>query len=149
MLKRWRAGKEIVQALGVRKRLETAGIEAFKPRPAGDNSVKWRRPLISRRKARVARKQAILNGTYGSFEFVKGGWLPEWDEILHVRAPIVLTPPKGHKRERTRADRAASIEKNLKEMPAKIQRYKKEVEKRKPPPGIETLLKRLQQRYAK
>lgn len=122
---------------GVIRRLARDGASALRPTKEG---VKWRRPSISKRKANVMRKQAIIDGTYGSFDAEKGGWLPEWDT---VRAPQILRPMKEHRRDRTRADRAGVIRKNLEDMPAKIAAYRAEVKSRKPPPGIETLLKRL------
>lgn len=128
--------QKLVQHAGVRKRLARDGVLALTPTKEG----KWRRPSISNRKANVARKQAIVAGTYGSFDPERGGWLPEWDK---VRSPQVLRPMREHKQDRTRPERAAVIRKNLKDMPAKIAAYRKEVKKRKPPPGIESLLKRL------
>lgn len=139
-----RASRQIVkQSAGIRKRLAQHGAEALKAQPRIEEDAtrqRWWRSQISGRQARVARKQAILSGTFGRFDEAQGGWLPEWDI---VKEPRILIPGKRHKRERTRAARAAAIEKNMREMPTKIEVYKKEIEARKPPPGIETLLKRL------
>ena len=97
----------------------------------------------SRREAAVARKQALRDGTFGTFDPEKGGWLREWDP---VRAPRVLIPPKGHKRDRTRAERFRNVEARLQDMPRLIEEHRKTVQARKPPPGVETLLKRLVRR---
>ena len=102
-----------------------------------------RRPLLSRRQAADARKQALASGTFGTFDASRGGWLEAWDDVA---APRVLTAPKLHKRERTRADRFASIEANLADMPKKIAAYRAAVDARKPPPGVESLMKRLTRR---
>lgn len=135
-------GAQIIQSLGVRKRLAQHGADAMKAQLRSEDGPRqrWWRPIVSRRKAKVARKQAILNGTYGSFDLEAGGWLPEWDEVSE---PRILTPQKRHKRERSRAARALAIENSMSAMPGKIQAYKTEIERRKPPPGIETLIKRL------
>lgn len=135
-------GAQIIQSLGVRKRLAQHGADAMKAQARIEDGPRqrWWRPVVSRRKAKIARKQAILNGTYGSFDLEAGGWLPEWDDMTE---PRVLKPQKRHQRERSRAARALAIEQNMREMPGKIQAYKTEVEGRKPPPGIESLLKRL------
>ena len=90
------------QAKGVIAKLARHGAAALKPRkvavaPGGLNP--WRRPLISRREAAVARKQAKRAGLYGTFDPATGGWLEEWDPSPEPRA---LRPPKAHKRERTR-----------------------------------------------
>lgn len=139
-------GKPIVQSASFRRHLARDGAEAFKAHKRIEEfsaRQRWWRPVVGLRKAKVARKQAIVNGTYGSFDEENGGWLPEWD---HVREPRILRPPKRHKRERTRAARAAKIVDKMKEMPAKIAAYRKEVVDRKPTPGIETTLRLLSKR---
>ena len=131
---------------GVIKKLAQHGAAALKPRkvPTAPGQVNpWRRPLVSRREAAVARKQALRDGTFGTFDPEKGGWLREWDP---VRAPRVLIPPKGHKRDRTRAERFRNVEARLRDMPRLIEEHRKAVQARKPPPGVETLLKRLVRR---
>ena len=131
---------------GVLKKLAQHGAAALKPRqvPTAPGQVNpWRRPLVSRREAAVARKEALRNGTFGTFDPEKGGWLREWDP---VRAPRVLIPPKGHKRDRTRAERFRNVEARLQDMPRLIEEHRKTVQARKPPPGVETLLKRLVRR---
>ena len=131
---------------GVIKKLAQHGAAALKPRkvPTAPGQVNpWRRPLVSRREAAVARKQALRDGTFGTFDPERGGWLREWDP---VRAPRVLIPPKGHKRDRTRAERFRNVEARLQDMPRLIEEHRKAVQARKPPPGVETLLKRLVRR---
>ena len=131
---------------GVIKKLAQHGAAALKPRkvPTAPGQVNpWRRPLVSRREAAIARKQALRDGTFGTFDPEKGGWLREWDP---VRAPRVLIPPKGHKRDRTRAERFRNVEARLQDMPRLIEEHRKAVQARKPPPGVETLLKRLVRR---
>jgi hypothetical protein len=131
---------------GVLKKLARHGAAALRPRkvPTRPGDVNpWRRPLISGRQAAVARKQALRDGTFGAFDPVQGGWLAEWDP---VKAPRVLIPPKGHKRDRTRAERFRNVEARLQDMPRLIAEHRKSVEARKPTPGVETLLKRLVRR---
>lgn len=101
------------------------------------------------------RKEALLNGTYGSFSVEKGvihieittdcsrskigGWLPEWDSF---KKPIIRRPYKLKKRERTRearsllihsdvflesivCNRFKSIEEKLAEQPQKLKDHRK------------------------
>lgn len=133
----------LAQSNGFRRNAEKLGVDAFRPHPRDDGTKRWLRPALSRRQWKVARKTAIINGTFGTFSKENGGWLPEWDE---VREPQIVYPHKGHKRDRTRADRAKKIDQAMKDMPEKIQAYRDAVVARKPPPGIESLLKRLARR---
>ena len=82
----------------------------------------WRRPLLSKRVANTIRKQAIEEGTYGTFDVATGkGWDPVWDLTLYkshysaIRpAPFgKLQPSKKTSRERSREQRAQKIETNL------------------------------------
>ena len=110
-----RVGKPLVMTVA-RRYLMEKGVEALRPQRVSEDSKKWIRPLISRRKAAVMRKAAIADGTFGSFDTSTGiGWDPQWDvDVYHVRGNIsALRPPKGHKRERTRETRAQKIESNL------------------------------------
>lgn len=132
------------QSAAVIRKLARFGAEALKPQTVGGGGRNpWRRPLLSRRQAADARKAAIRAGTFGSFDEARGGWLEAWDVVPE---PRVLPAPKLHKRERTREERYASIEANLADMPKKIAAYRKTVADRKPPPGIESLMKRLVRR---
>lgn len=63
---------------------------------------KWIRPALSKRKAAMIRKEALRNGTYGTWTPVEGGWLPEWDGVAKHTVP---NPPKLHKNIRTLDDR--------------------------------------------
>lgn len=130
------------QSRGFRRHLGILGVDAMKPHPRDDGTKRWLRPKISRRQWKVARKQAILGGTYGNFDAEKGGWQPEWDEIV-IKEPQILWPHKLHKRQRTRADRAKKIDDAMAAMPKKIEEYRKSVIARKPTPGFETTVKRL------
>jgi len=132
------------QSASVIRKLAKHGAAALKPqRVGGPGANPWRRPLLSRRQAADARKQALASGTFGTFDASRGGWLEAWDDVA---APRVLAAPKLHKRERTRADRFASVEANLADMPKKIAAYRAAVDARKPPPGVESLMKRLTRR---
>jgi hypothetical protein len=79
----------------------------------------WHRPLISKRVANDLRKQAIRDGTYGSFNATTGmGWEPSWDLVLHsnrYQSPRIgnVQPSKKTARERNRHDRAQKLEENL------------------------------------
>ena len=106
-------------------------------------SGKWLAPRVSARYAARYRKEAILNGTYGSyspetgmygllplrtmqcsadFELgAAGGWDPAWDK---APAAMVQRPPKGHKFERVREQRIATVMKNLEDMPTKLETFK-------------------------
>ena len=108
-------GKPVVMTVA-RRYLVQKGVEALRPQRMSEDSKKWFRPLISRRKAAVMRKAAIADGTFGSFDKTTGiGWDPQWDiDVYNARGNIpALRPPKGHKRERTRETRAQKIESHL------------------------------------
>ena len=132
------------QSVSVIRKLAKFGGEAMKAQKVGTGGRSpWRRPEISKRQAADARKAAIRAGTFGTFDPAAGGWLEAWDTVAE---PRVLTGPKLHKRERTREERFSSIEANLADMPKKIAAYRKTVAARKPPPGIETLMRQIQRR---
>eukprot|EP00536_Pseudo-nitzschia_multiseries_P006888 jgi/Psemu1/286753/fgenesh1_pg.153_\ len=79
----------------------------------------WRRPKVSKRVANDIRKQALKNGTYGSFCDKTGvGWNPEWDVVLQqhrfeTNRFAGVKPAKNTSRERSREERAERLEKNL------------------------------------
>lgn len=54
---------------------------------------KWKKPIISKRNCAEIRKSSILNGTFGTWETGKGGWLEEWDGTKRhiVMKPLKLT----------------------------------------------------------
>lgn len=65
----------------------------------------WRSPRISARRAAQMRKEAIRNGTYGSYDPETGiGWDPSWDRSYrHMALP--LKPPKGKRHEKEKQSR--------------------------------------------
>lgn len=80
----------------------------------------WYRPLVSKRVANVLRKQAIQQGTYGTFNATTGaGWEPQWDLVLFAnryqspRMDSNIAPSKKTSRERNREKRALKLEENL------------------------------------
>lgn len=128
------------------RHLSKMGVEALKPQRYAENSLKWQRPLVSRRKAADLRKASIIEGTFGSFDSETGkGWNPQWDvEVYNARGKIAsIRHPKGHKRERNRENRAIKIENLLVEADDKIETYRQELKEKKPDKGVETLYKRL------
>lgn len=105
------------------KWLGRVGEEALKPQLVRDS---WRKPRVSKRVASVLRKQAINEGTFGSFDPETGkGWDPKWDSLRQT-GTMQLRPPKLTKRQRTREQRATKIENLMEEMDEKIDaHYKK------------------------
>ena len=104
------------------------GEEALKPQRVMDS---WRKPRVSKRVAGVLRKQAIKEGTFGSFDVETGkGWDPKWDSLRQT-GTMQLRPPKLTARQRTREQRASKIEKLMEDMDEKIDaHYKKKRESR-------------------
>ena len=110
----------------------------------------------SGRKFNLFRKKAIREGTYGSWDPIKGGWLPQWDQ-LKVKGKIrsspsgggggasaaAIRPHKLHIRERNREERYQKIKSALKEVDKKIEQHKETLQDLKPKPGIETLIKQV------
>lgn len=118
--------------------LKRHGEEALRPQFVDE---KWKRPLISMRKAAVIRKDAIKDGTYGAFDPETGrGWDPMWDKPRKVKS---LRVPKETKRERTREARATKIESLLEQADDRIETYRLEKEALKPEPGILNLIKKM------
>mmetsp|Transcript_78 Transcript_78/g.114 ORF Transcript_78/g.114 Transcript_78/m.114 type:complete len:149 (-) Transcript_78:82-528(-) len=82
---------------------------------------KWRPPQIRPRHANALRKAAVIAGrVVPGADLKRGEWDPEW--TLGNKA-VVLREPKGHKRERTKADRVARIEEAMESMDQKISEY--------------------------
>ena len=79
-----------------------------------------------------------MSGTFGTFEEGVGGWDWRWDKKAAIKG---MKAPKLSKSVRTRDDRMRAIEQNMAEMPAKIAEMRKQVRARKPPTGIEGLLR--------
>lgn len=63
---------------------------------------KWKRPLLSGRKAALVKKQAARNGMLGQWVPGEGGWLEAWDR---PQKHHVMRPPKGHLNQRNEFDR--------------------------------------------
>lgn len=122
------------------------GVEALKPQKVTRAAVQigdhvalpekqiWRRPVVSKRVANVLRKQALREGTYGSFDKTNGiGWDPTWDIILKNNQYNVtrfggMLPPKKTSRERSREERAKKLEENLESRLEKMEEYYTEKE---------------------
>jgi hypothetical protein len=77
----------------------------------------WRKPKLSARNAAKLRKQAIVDGTFGSFSpekgkyfifdtrfeyYCSGGWDPMWDKPQRA---VIMRPPKGHKYDNNKDER--------------------------------------------
>ena len=86
-------------------------------------------PKVSKRVGNDLRKQALKEGTYGSFDSVAGvGWDPSWDFALKATQYQVsrfggIRPNKRTSRERTREERAQKLEKNLETRLDKMEEY--------------------------
>ena len=101
---------------------------------------KYFAPLVSRRKAAVVRKNAIIEGTFGNFDAKLGGWDPAWDTPKKFH---FVKPSKGHQRERTRPQRAAVITKAMNGMPARLDKLKADNLARRPKQDFSFMLKRI------
>ena len=129
------------------RKLSQHGAAALQPslaevsQEAAEANVKprnlWKRPIISKRTAKEMRKQAIRDGTYGSFVENQGGWDPAWDLVLlpnknsqgRVRG---LAPRKLASRNRKREERAKKIEATLQDMDERIEEYYQKKQDAKP-----------------
>lgn len=101
-------------------------------------------PMISARKAAVARKRAIIDGTYGSFSPIYGGWLPEWDTPRKI---YPLRPMKGHERERSRPARADKITKAMQGMDDKIAKYRQEIADKRPKKDMLNTIRTIDEKF--
>jgi len=139
------------------------GIEALKPQSVETKAVvvgnqyvakpsktAWRRPAVSKRVANVLRKQAIQDGTYGSFDINSGvGWDPMWDLALKPNQYQVtrfggIQPAKKTSRQRNREDRAKKLEASLETRLEKMEEYYTEREEsRVQEKGFEAMFKRV------
>lgn len=63
---------------------------------------KWKRPMLSGRKAMQLKQKAKENDLLGNWIVGQGGWLPQWDKPNKHR---VMRPPKGTKHERNELQR--------------------------------------------
>ena len=138
------------------------GVEALKPQRVVTKAVQvgqyiakpsrtvWRRPVVSKRVANDLRKQAIREGTYGTFNATTGvGWDPLWDLALNPHRYNVtryggIFPPKKTARERNREERAQKIEEKLETRLETMEEYYVEKEEaRVKDKGFEAVYKRL------
>ena len=131
------------------RKLSEQGAKALRPVAVTvhETEQRWRAPAISRRVARVLRKQAIRDGTYGSFNGTEG-WDPEWDVELAKAKPRgqgrvpQLRIPKKTSRQRTRERRARKIEEQMEGMDERMEALMEEKSK-KPVETFEDVYKRL------
>ncbi|KAG7345912.1 hypothetical protein IV203_004979 [Nitzschia inconspicua] len=124
-----------VEALTPTKKMSkavTVGSYVAKP-----SRVVWHRPLVSKRVGNDLRKEAIRQGTYGSFDSTTGvGWEPSWDLVLHSNRHQSsrignIQPSKKTAKERSREDRALKLEENLAGQAQAMEDYYAEKEKAK------------------
>lgn len=132
------------------QRMETKAVVVGNQYVAKPSQSVWRRPVVSKRVANVIRKQAIQEGTYGSFDASTGlGWDPHWDVALHASRYAVtrfggIQPSKKTSRERSRAERATKIQENLETRLEKMEEYYNQREaSRVQERGFEATFKRL------
>ncbi len=118
-------------------------------------TTSWAKPRISKRVAKVLRKQALRNGTYGTFDTTTGvGWDAGWDQHVIMNQPHHhhgtttttthlprMHPPKQTSRERTREARAKKIETLLEPVDEHIEQYYQRKADRKPPKSFENTFK--------
>ncbi|GAX23242.1 hypothetical protein FisN_21Hu074 [Fistulifera solaris] len=131
------------------KKLSQHGGDALKPSMRMvENKKVWIPPMVSRRKAAALRKEAIQNGSFGTFVADKGGWDPSWDlEMLGTskgRFPSIR-PPKLPRHQRNREERAKKIEQKLVGMDERIEEYYQAKHDAKPANTFENRHKALMQ----
>ena len=121
------------------RHLADKGVEALKPQKVISKAAQlgfntrlpevWRRPIVSKRVGNTLRKQALAQGTYGSFDAATGaGWEPAWDLTLKQNQYQVerfggIRPKKKTSRERNREDRARQVEEQLESSQEKLEEY--------------------------
>lgn len=136
------------------RKLASHGADALKPQvvtAADATSSHWKPALISNRVANVLRKQAMLEGTYGTFNWeTLRGWDAAWDVELATRRSkgsgrIKLRPPNKASRQRNRERRAMKIEANMQDMDERIETYYQEKRDAKPVKTFENYYKKLMQ----
>mmetsp|Transcript_1649 Transcript_1649/g.2609 ORF Transcript_1649/g.2609 Transcript_1649/m.2609 type:complete len:143 (-) Transcript_1649:45-473(-) len=101
---------------------------------------KYIAPKVSRRAAAGLRKRALIAGTFGSFDPVKGGWDPAWDAPPKV---VSYRPHRGHIRDRNRPERAHAITKAMEGMPDKEAKYYQDMQERRPVKNLRFRMKRI------
>jgi hypothetical protein len=137
------------------RKLAQHGVQALQPqlqvRGEGEAAEDrtWRPPAISGRIASVIRKQAVRDGTFGSFDKETGaGWDPVWDvEMAKSKSAGSGRYRQGvHKhasRVRSREMRAQKIEKNMEGMDQRMEDYLAKKAGRKQPNTFENMYKKL------
>jgi hypothetical protein len=149
---------------GARKRLQQHGVQALLPSsqakfqdnpdidisslPSSERS--WYPPALSKRKAAMLRKEAIRDGTYGSFDVEKGtGWDSAWDVELAKANPRglgrynALRIPKKSAQRRSREERAKNIEAKMEGMDERMEELQAEKHRNKPTQSFENRYKEL------
>mmetsp|Transcript_5312 Transcript_5312/g.6952 ORF Transcript_5312/g.6952 Transcript_5312/m.6952 type:complete len:163 (+) Transcript_5312:208-696(+) len=136
-----------------RKIIAREGLSALKSiyidTPEGKTAGYWRTPPVSKRMAAVIRKEAIREGTYGSFNYENlTGWERSWDIELELaktkgQGRMRITPPRWTKRARTREERAQKIEKSLEGMDERIDKHLESRILNKPEETFERLYKKV------
>lgn len=133
------------------RKLSQQGADALKPQLVVTSSAMderfWMPPAISKRKANVLRKQALAEGTYGSFDGTRG-WDPAWDvEMARSKSQgqgrIRMRVPKSTTRQRTREQRAVKIERAMEGMDERIEQYYEDKQDAKPERTFENYYKQL------
>jgi Mitochondrial ribosomal protein mL59 len=130
------------------QKLSQHGAEALKPQLiVNDTDRIWKAPLISNRIANVLRKQALNDGTFGTFNTeTRIGWDPSWDIEVAKGKPrgqgrYQMKVPKKSKRERTREKRASKIETNMEGMDERMEALWADRQTKKPKKDFETKYK--------
>jgi hypothetical protein len=156
------AAASVVRFGSALRQLQRHGVQALQPTPVpvvrpshGHNSTntktplfRWQKPVVSRRVARVLRKQAIVDGSYYNKED-NSCMFPVFDEAMaraqgrgQGRLPQLRVPKKAS-RQRTREERALKLERNMIGMDDRMQELWASSKGKKPPPSFENLYKSL------
>jgi hypothetical protein len=116
------------------------GEQALKQQKFGGPG-RWRKAMVSKRVAADLRKQAMIDGTYGTFNAQTGvGWDPQWDNPGRMPS---LKAPKDSRAFQSREKRAIKIETKLADMDQQIEDHREMLRNRKPEPSFENYYKRL------
>ncbi|KAA0168919.1 hypothetical protein FNF27_01939 [Cafeteria roenbergensis] len=91
--------------------------------PKKGASGAWQKPRVSSRRAARIRKEALLDGTFGSWDAETGkGWDPAWDK---PRLSTVPPPPKGHKHDHRLGERLEKIQRALANQEQRVADFQK------------------------
>lgn len=161
--KAWPPGEAPLNFRSARRRLAQHGVKALLPsvhpkfkdgeQNVAKLSVKervWHPPMISRRKISVLRKQAKIEGTYGSFDpETLRGWDPQWDLELAMSRPrgtgryMRLRVPRRTRQHRSREERAQKIEANMVGMDERMEALQAERHAKKEPDTVMNRYKKI------